>query len=153
MALEIGTISGVLGIASFGIQIADSVVKLKKFVDAVREAPQDIKDLLEEIELYGDIFSSVCIASSPDEIFSASSALVQKCLDRCLYGANALQSLALDWDAKIAKRKTIGGFKYLMKKDEIEKTRKRLKTARKCFELAYGIYNMYHPYSSTGLQS
>jgi hypothetical protein len=140
MALEIGTISGVLGIASFGIQIADSVVKLKSFLDAFREAPLDIKDLLDEIERYGGLLSRVCISSSQDEKFNVSSAYVQDCLDRCVREANALQFLASELDAEISKRNTIGAFKYLMRKERIEKMRNRLEGASALFKFAYTIH-------------
>jgi hypothetical protein len=153
MALEIGTISGVLGIASFGIQIADSVVKLKSFLDAFREAPQDIKDLLDETERYGGLLSRVCIASSQDEKFNVSSAYVQDCLGRCVREANALQLLAWELDAEISKRSTIGTFKYLMKKEKIEKMRNRLERASAMFKFAYKIRSEYYSPSFTVQQA
>jgi hypothetical protein len=38
---ELAVISSGFGIASFAIQVADSVVKLKDFIDSVREAPEE----------------------------------------------------------------------------------------------------------------
>jgi hypothetical protein len=38
---ELGVVSSGLGIASLAIQVADSVMKLKSFIDSVREAPEE----------------------------------------------------------------------------------------------------------------
>ena len=51
-------VSGI-GITSLGIQVADSVLKLKDFLDRVKEAPEDVKYNLKEIETLSLMFSEI----------------------------------------------------------------------------------------------
>jgi hypothetical protein len=39
---ELGVISGSLGIVSLALQVSESVMKLKFFLDSVKDAPDDI---------------------------------------------------------------------------------------------------------------
>ena len=55
---ELGIISGSLGIISLAIQVADSLMKLKSFIDTVKEAPGDIKYLVRQIEALNLVLSS-----------------------------------------------------------------------------------------------
>lgn len=43
MAEVLGVVASGISVASFAIQLADSIKKLEKFVDNVRDAPEDIK--------------------------------------------------------------------------------------------------------------
>jgi hypothetical protein len=46
-----------LGVASLALQIGDCVIRLKGFWDAVKEAPEEIKNLIEEIETLSLVLS------------------------------------------------------------------------------------------------
>ena len=50
MAERVGVIASGISIAALAAQIANSVTKLKSYWDEVKEAPEDIQTLVEEIE-------------------------------------------------------------------------------------------------------
>lgn len=53
---QLGIVASGLGIASFATQVGDSIGKLKSHWDAIKEAPEDIKWVMEEIETLNVVF-------------------------------------------------------------------------------------------------
>ncbi|KAI7232878.1 hypothetical protein KC330_g5680 [Hortaea werneckii] len=57
MAEALGVAAGALGFASFGIQLADSVMKLKRFCDEVKGVPRKLQRLTDELEIMTEALS------------------------------------------------------------------------------------------------
>lgn len=51
--------SGVIAVVSLGIQLAESVQKIRKFLRGIKEAPEELQRLIAKIDLLHDIFSYV----------------------------------------------------------------------------------------------
>lgn len=56
---ELGIIASGMGIVSFAIQISDSVLRLKIFFGSVKEAIEEIRYLIEEIQTLGLVLSEL----------------------------------------------------------------------------------------------
>jgi hypothetical protein len=56
---SLGAVAGGIGVASFGIQIAESIQNCLRFWRSVRNAPADIGRIVEDLEVLDEILNSV----------------------------------------------------------------------------------------------
>lgn len=54
----------VVGVVSLGVQLAESLQKVKRFYDAMKEAPERLADIIDEIESLSDILTELEGSSS-----------------------------------------------------------------------------------------
>ncbi|CAG8960449.1 hypothetical protein HYFRA_00008168 [Hymenoscyphus fraxineus] len=132
MAEVIGAVASGMSIAAFAGQIASSVLKLKSYIDQVKDAPEDIKIMVEEIEdlqlLLSDIEDDQ--ARYPHSEILAGSKSLSRCLNNCKRGVDRLQRLvdeiSLDFkSAKSLRHKTVS-MKFIWKKDKLVRYRAEL---------------------------
>ena len=71
MAEAIGIASGAITFATVVVQVGQSILTLKNCWDEMRDAPHDIRKLVEEIELLGLILADIEDDLSQDSIYSA----------------------------------------------------------------------------------
>ncbi|CZR66958.1 uncharacterized protein PAC_16857 [Phialocephala subalpina] len=117
---EVGLIASGMGIASLGIQIGSGIIKLKQLWDDVKDAPEEIQYLLEEIDMCSQVLSAVDDDDLPPS--------ATKSLELCLRVARLLKATVEELEASLAKRKRLGGFKCVLKRGAIDKLRERLKS-------------------------
>jgi hypothetical protein len=146
MAEVLGVIASGVSIGALAGQIASSMVKLKTYLDQVRDAPEDIKILIDEIEslhlLLSDIEDDQSRNPSSAMLVENKSAL--RCLDHCRRGVERLQrvadEIAVDFEGlKPMKRKWVSA-KIIWKRDKIEKYRAELASAVRLLSLSCQIY-------------
>jgi hypothetical protein len=77
---ELGAVASAIGIASFGIQVADSVIKLKDFWERVKEAPEEIRFVLEEIETLSLVLAEIGQSSGNEDLVECAPTSMNKCL-------------------------------------------------------------------------
>ncbi|KAF8859458.1 hypothetical protein BDZ45DRAFT_801586 [Acephala macrosclerotiorum] len=129
---EVGLIASGMGIASLGIQIGSGIIRLKQLWDDVKDAPEEIRYLLEEIDTLNEVLSTI-----DDSDLLPSTA---KSLELCSRGAKLLQSIVQELEASMAKGKKLGGFKCVLKRGTIDRLRERLKSAVMMLTLSYQTY-------------
>jgi hypothetical protein len=137
---EIGVIASGIGVASFAIQVADSILKLKGFLDSVKDAPEEIKYLIEEIDTLSTLLSEfdTDILNGESELDSSS---VRKCWEHCSRALRVLQTSVRELDVDIGRRRRVGSFKAVLKKVSIERLKDRLKSAQIMLLMAHQIYS------------
>jgi hypothetical protein len=140
MADILSIVAGGMRIASLAIQISDNIAKLKDFWNAVKEAPEDVKYLTEEIETLSLILSEIGASQNEEEAVQIGSASATKCLDLCRRGTELLSAVVRQADAEIAKRKRFGSVKIVLK-GLIETLKDRLKTVQFMLMLLNQIYS------------
>lgn len=59
----LGAAASVVAVASIAIQIGDSALKLKKFVDSIKDAPEELKLLI------GETNTLICLLSVGNQLF------------------------------------------------------------------------------------
>lgn len=136
---ELGIVASGIGVASFAIQVGDSVMKLKNLWDAVKEAPADIECLLEEIE----ILSLVLREAEPinnSNYRSTNYPSGISCLELCRRTTNILESIVKDLDSEVRRKKSLGRIKAVLKSESINKFRERLRTAQTMLLLSNQTY-------------
>jgi len=140
---ELGAIASGMGIASLAIQIGNGVLKLKSIWDEVKEAPEEIKYLIDEIETLSLVLSE--IADSDDNEGSDMTPIISdcaaaKCIEMCRKGADILSGVVKELDVEMTKRKRVGGFKTVLKKGTISRLRERLKSAQIMLMISHQTY-------------
>ena len=136
---ELGIVASGLGVASFAIQVGDSVMKLKNLWDAFKEAPADIKCLLEEIEILSLVLREV------EQIHNSNERSVNypsgtRCLELCRRSADILESVVKDLDNDTRRKKRMGGIKAVLKNESINKFCDRLRSAQTMLLLSNQTY-------------
>jgi hypothetical protein len=135
---ELGIAASGIGIASLALQAGDCIVRLKKFLDAVKDAPEEIKHLIEEIEMLSLVLSE--FETGEQTRLNIEHESTSRCLRFCQKTASILSALVIDIEAEIVKRKRVGSLKAVLKRDAIEKLRERLMTAQSMLILSNQIY-------------
>ncbi|KAE9378461.1 hypothetical protein N431DRAFT_479482 [Stipitochalara longipes BDJ] len=146
MAEVLGVIASGVGIGALAGQIALSVARLKTYLDQIRDAPEDLKILIDEIEslhlLLSDIEDEQSRNPSSSILVENNSSL--RCLDHCKRGVERLQrvvdEMAVDFDGlKPMKRKLVSA-KIIWKRDRIEKYKAELASAIRLLTLSCQIH-------------
>lgn len=141
MAEVFGVVSGDLGVVSLVIQIADSIKQLKDFCDLVKEAPDEVRLALGEVEVLSLVLQDI-EQSMHDQstCVPAIEAAVRKSLHLCRVSNDALMSVAKGLNGDIAGGKRWSSFKAALKKDSLMKFRARLEGAKMTLMLANQCY-------------
>lgn len=139
---ELGTIASGVGMAAFVIQVADQFVQLKSFVDSVREAPEDVKDLLNQMNLLCRLLASQkYVDSLPTSGVDCGSgsvmdSLLMECQQMCLDSAQVLHTTIADLHTKIEKRGRIGSFIAVAKSGTLKRLQSKVGSAIGMVQLA-----------------
>jgi hypothetical protein len=140
---ELGVISGSLGIVSLAFQVSESVMKLKIFLDSVKDAPDDIKYTIRQIEALDLVLSSVDVHEDDDDSSEATAVAMRTSKIFLVQAARALETSVKDLDLAIGKRKKMGSFKAVLKQSVIDKLKQRLRDAQDLLVLSNQYYSQY----------
>lgn len=140
---ELGVISGSLGIVSLAIQVSDSVMKLKSFLDNVKDAPDEINYTIRQIEALDSVLSSADVHEYDDDSSEAVAVAMRTSKVFLVQAARALETSVKDLDLAIGKRKKVGSFKAALKQSVIDKLKQRLRDAQDLLVLSNQYYSQY----------
>ena len=140
MAEVLGAVASGIAVGQLAGQVASSIIKLKHYWDQVKDASEEIRHLMLEIDslnlILGHIGDDVSV-SNPyfDKL------CVEQSLKLCREGAVELNILVTELaekvDGKRGMKKKWGGAKVVLRKEDIKKLKKRMKTAISLLSLAY----------------
>ena len=149
MAEVLSIVASGVSIAAFAGQIASSVLKLKSLIDQVKDAPDDIKLLIDEIETFQFLLVEIEEDQSryPYSEMLAGSQSASRLLQNCQRGVEQLQKvvdeMATDVEnIKPLKRKLLTA-KIVWKRNKIEGYRNALASSVRLLTLSYQIYTKY----------
>jgi N-terminal domain on NACHT_NTPase and P-loop NTPases len=98
----VGAIASGAGLASLAIQIFESIQKLHQLYTSIRDAPKEIHDLLNELDLLADVLRDfTTAANSPLQPLSAPSSTQRRAANHCTTVLNILHDITKEFDAKI----------------------------------------------------
>jgi len=140
---ELGVAVSVISIASIAIQIGDSLIKLKSFWDHVKEAPSEIRWLIEEIETLNIALSEIEPSKAQNGLPPLEPAFSTRCLELCRKGASILEVVVKEADEEIQKGKKVGSIKVMLKKGKMEVLKERLRNAQLMLILSNQTYSEY----------
>ena len=146
MAEAIGVIASGITIGTLATGIASSIVKLKSYWDQVQDAPEDVRDLIEELEdlsyLLADIEDDQ--RQNPMSSLILDSTSTSRCLQHCKQGADRLKELTdnlrTDLDAPRKLKRKWASAKVVLKKSQIDRYKAKLERAIRLLSLSYQLY-------------
>jgi hypothetical protein len=148
MAEVLGVIASGVSIGSLVGQIASSVMKLKSYMDLVRDAPEDIR-ILVEIEdlqlLISDIEDDRARNPYTDLLLESGSA--SRCLAHCRRGVerlrNVVDAMAADFSSMKPMKRNWVAASVVWKRDKVEKYKAELASAVRLLTLSHQIYTRW----------
>ncbi|KIN07099.1 hypothetical protein OIDMADRAFT_109424 [Oidiodendron maius Zn] len=146
MAEAFGLIASGVSISALAGQIASSVVKLKSYLDQVRDAPEDINILIDEIEdlhfLLSDIEDDQC--RNPYSAMLLDNNSATRCLDHCKRGVERLRrvvdEMAVEFECLKPMKRRWKATKIIWKWDRVEKYKAELASTVRLLTLSHQIY-------------
>lgn len=138
---ELRAISGSLGMVSLAIQVAASVKKVKGFLDSVKEAPEEIRYVLTQIEALGLVLSNCDTEEDEGLVSEAVSASTETSKTFLIRAAEELEMVVKDLEIEIRKGKKMGCFKAVLKQSIIDRLRQRLRDAQDLLVLSNQYYS------------
>ena len=143
MAEVIGLIASGISISALVVQISETVQKLHTFYASVQNAPKDIKDTLDELE----IFSQILLDLKDDfeercKINAKGVTVVERSLHYCEAAAEELTAILLQLDHDLfvgGARRHWASIKRVLKKETINGMHSRLERAKTMLNLAVSL--------------
>lgn len=149
MAEAVGLVASVIAIGQVAGAVGKAAIKLKGLWEQVRDVPEQIADLLEELEmldpLLREIDKQLGQNSLPPELWDDSSTKLSK--EYCRRAIDALLGMANELSRDIAEskgrlRKKIASAKAVLKKDALAQHEKKLKKAMGLLKLSMECYSL-----------
>jgi len=149
----VGVIASGISIGTLAAQITSSIIKLKSYWDQIQDAPEDMRDLIEELEdlnqLLIDIEEDQRQNPMSNLILDPSSS--SRCLQHCKQGATRLKeladSLSEDMKGSSKSKRKWASVKLVLKKDKIDRYRIKLQRVISLLNLSHQIYTRSVPCS------
>ena len=132
----LGAAAGAIGIASFGIQILHSVKRLSEFCSSVKNVPEKLKELLEELEGLASI-----LAKCEDD----GSQGYRMARESCQKASNDVSSVMQSLQKTLRGRKihqTWSAVKATLKGKELNEAFTKLERSKQSLALAQQAYGM-----------
>jgi hypothetical protein len=128
--------ANIAGVASFGIQIANSILKLKDLVDKVKEAPETVQHLIAELEILKLLLLELDNSYGETMRMGVESLALMRCRDLCCQGSRLLEIVLKEIQREIESRSKTGSIKAVLKMGSVERLRGRLRDAQSMLLLA-----------------
>ena len=143
MAEVLGIVASGIAAGQLASEVTSSIIKLKRYWDQVKETPNEIRQLLLEIDSLNVILCHIQNDQHGENVLALASTkiCVDQTLKLCKEGSDELgglvRELAEKIDGKTGWRKKAGAAKVVLKKEEIKLIKRRMKNAIRLLSLAY----------------
>ena len=146
MAEAIGVVASGIAIGSLAASITSSIVKLKSYWDQIQNAPEDIHDLIEELEVLSHLLADIADDQEENSMSSLifDSTAISRCLQHCQKGADRLKeltdNLSTELDALTRTKRKWASAKVVLKNGQMDKCKKKMEGAIRLLSLSYQMY-------------
>jgi hypothetical protein len=138
MAEILGVAAGAIGVVSLSIQLAESLHNVKSFYESVKNAPPQVAELIEEIEIMQDILGD--LETGSQGISVASTPTMRRCMKVADGATKRFTAFATELQTRIKKSKYRGGTKFALNRDDIKQMLDQLERTKSSLNLAYSLY-------------
>ena len=145
MAEVLGIIASGVSIASIATQIVGSVQQILDFWSSIRDAPTDIQDLLEEVQLLANLLLELD-DNDNDHSGSSRQPTATKAAQYCKNAANSIDAVIKDLADGFAMskgRRRWTAVKAVLKEKKMAKSLQRLERAKMMLSLAQQCYTQF----------
>ena len=133
----LGVVAGGAGLASLSIQLAESAIKLKRLYHSMRNAPETLKEIADEIKL---ISLSLELLERHRQSESHGADLLDRCIENCRSYTTKITLLTEKIAQKIDNASLTGRLYASMRERDLEKLLGDLARARSALHLAVDLY-------------
>ncbi|KAK3627927.1 hypothetical protein LTR56_018917 [Elasticomyces elasticus] len=127
---------GVVGVAGLAIQLADSVKKLRAFAALVKDAPSELRELIEYIDISRQWLDSI----STTPVAAMDPALTLRCEGLCRKAVDRLAIVARELEQGMQTKKRRTALKLAWTTDALERLRKRLDSSKVDLHNAHSMF-------------
>ncbi|KAK3672303.1 hypothetical protein LTR78_007843 [Recurvomyces mirabilis] len=132
----LGVVSGSAGLLSLTIQLGQGAIKLKRFCETAKAAPETIARVTHDLETIVWTLQQLKRHRHDD---SQSAAVVDRCIDRCRSSASKFRDLVERVENRLKQRRSINAKLYAaIKEPEIQELMADLEKTKSSSLLAYG---------------
>jgi hypothetical protein len=135
MAELVGLVVGVLPLS---LQLAESVQKARRFHTAVKDAPERLAEIKDEIEMFSGILADM--ESNRTSRHADSGPTLQRCVDICRKAIDRFSKCADALESRMERQKHRGSIRFAMKVQNIECEIARLGRLKSDLAFAYMLY-------------
>ena len=128
----------VVGVVSLGVQLAESLQKVKRFYDTMRGAPERLADIIDEIGSLSDILTE--LEQHPTSSGPNTGPTMQRCVDACRKAVDRFSTYANSLESRMKRSKRLGSVKFAMKNETVESVIASLESSKSNLVLAYMMY-------------
>lgn len=128
----------VVGVVSLGVQLAESVQKVKRFYSTVKDAPERLTDIIDEIESLSDILTEM--EGDHTAYTTELGPKMQHCVATCRRAVDKFSTYADSLESRMRRHSRLGSVKFAMKSESIEGVISRLESSKSNLVLAYMLY-------------
>jgi hypothetical protein len=149
MAEVIGIVSGAITFATVVAQISKSIIQIKDCWSQIRDAPEELQELISELEVYDLILREIerNISSGPLANAIDMSEHLFRSLEICKKAAERLQiiskDLAKDLFPSSRFRRSYSSFRTVLQKSKVVKYQAKLSDSIRLLSLSQQCYSMY----------
>lgn len=146
MAEAIGVVASGVTIGALATGITSSILKLKSYWDQVQNAPDNVHDLIEELEILSCLLADI----EDDQRQNPMSSLIldatstSRCLQHCKQGADRSKemtdNLSADLDASNKIKRKWASAKVVLKKNQMDRYKSKLERVIRLLSLSHQIY-------------
>ena len=128
----------VVGVVSLGVQLAESLQKVKRFYDTMRGAPERLADIIDEIGSLSDILTE--LEQHPTSSGPNTGPTMQRCVAACRKAVDRFSTYANSLESRMKRSKRLGSVKFAMKNESVESVIASLESSKSNLVLAYMMY-------------
>jgi hypothetical protein len=146
MAEILGVVASSISVAQLVAQLSTSIVTLMSYVDKIKDAPEDIRALVEGFEDFRYLLEEV-EKSQAQCVGMMGYISTTRSLVRCKRAVDCLQTVLEELGVDpscVSRRRKRWPVAILWKQAKIEKLRSNIATARSCLTLSCLIHNRYN---------
>ena len=136
MADALAVVASGVGVASFALQVVDCAAKLRRLWADIKDAPEDVINLIDEIQTLSQVLDAINVTHKP----AVGNAMFDQCYVFCEHSVRNLESVARDLEKLVRRKRPVGVLRVVLKKDIIAKHRSQLERAKTSLLLAQQTY-------------
>lgn len=142
MAELFGTLASAVGVVGVAAQCADGIRKLREFQKDVKNAPEEIGILIEQLDVLSQTVGSIGFQIQRS-VQNVGAMDMTGPLRRCCNSVASTAAIVRDLNAEIGVKRRRGALKAAWKKKEIEEFMGRVERCKTSLALAYSAFARY----------
>jgi hypothetical protein len=128
----------VVGVVPLGVQLAESVQKLRRFHEAMKAAPEKLASIVDEIESLSRLLTEM--EGNLVSYDTHAKPGLQRCLASCQKAVDQFFTDVDGLESRIKRHRRRGSLAFIMKSESIEEAVAQLERSKSSLMLAYTLY-------------